>query len=442
MNRRITAVVLATLFVALLVVVGPSASASTAVGGPITEDTTWTQEGSPYILSGDVTVTQDSTLTIEPGVIVRGEDGARLLVAGALHSVGTTPEPVVFRRDNPEGGWGGIVLVGELNAPLDTRSVIEHTTVEFADVGLLSRYDAPTFDNNFFASNSVALDVLGPKDATVTISNSRIVNNGVGLTGRATHEIDVFRNDFWNNNTNILAGPKSTFDCVDEIGSGWEIHENDILRGPQNSDYYSNDVRTTTGSNHSPYTVDATDNWWGTPNFSRIEGRLRPLENCCPGPAQKIIQVFPLSQGPLTSWTPLGPVPDPDNPNASNHHDPEVVVFIRQPRHGSCLRASRFAKVSGTAGAFLLPLNSVYLAFGRDKGDGLCSWWAKRRQKLVSGFCESPKWFRATGREDWSYRFPYHLPPGHYILLANGNRPGGSSGEPGRTMVNFTLKDS
>jgi hypothetical protein len=441
MDRRTAAVVLATLFVSLLLVTAPAAHAATPVSGPITEDTTWDQTGSPYTLSGDVTVTQDSTLTVEPGVVVRGQDGARLLVAGALHSVGTVPDPVVFRRDDPEGGWGGIVLVGELNSPLDTRSVIEHTTVEFADVGLLSRYDAPTLDNNFFASNSVALDILGPKDSTVTISNSRIVNNGVGLTGRATHEIDVLRNDFWNNDTNILAGPKATFDCVSEVGAGWEIHENDILRGPQNNKYFSNDVRTPAGSNHSNYTVDATDNWWGTTNLNRIEGRLRGQRNCCPSPAQKIAQVSPVSQSPHTDYTPPGTVPDPD-PTNSTHSDPATVVFIANPKHGACLRASRFSRVHGTASAALSSLNSVYLAVARDKGDGLCSWWSKRRQKLVSGFCSEPKWFRAQGRRDWSYRFPYHLPPGHYTLLANGNSPGGRTGEPGRSLVNFTLKNS
>jgi hypothetical protein len=370
-------------------------------------------------------------------VIVRGNKGARLLVAGALQSVGSTSEPVVFRR-NAQDQWGGIVLVGELNQPTDERSVIENTTVEFADIGLLSRYDAPTFDNNFFADNSVALDVVGPKNQALTISNSVIADNAVGLTGRATDEIDVFRNDFWNNGVSILAGPKRTFDCVPQ-GGGWEIHQNDILRGPQNSEYWSNDVHAPLGSNQSSYTVDASDNWWGTTDVNRIIGRLSSRTACCPSPAQKVVLVSPLSSAPNTSWTPPGGVPDPD-PTTSIHHDPSTVVSIDKPRNGACRSAATFRTVRGRGSSGVDQLKSVYVAFGRDLGKGFCAWWSVRTQTLRRGFCASPKWFRARGVDNWSYQFPHALTPGRFRVLAHGNGPGPATGEAGRSLVNFTLK--
>ena len=42
---------------------------ATNVGGTITTNTTWTPAGSPYIMTGSVTVTQGINLTIEPGVV-------------------------------------------------------------------------------------------------------------------------------------------------------------------------------------------------------------------------------------------------------------------------------------------------------------------------------------------------------------------------------------
>ncbi|MBI5444382.1 MAG: hypothetical protein HY900_24625 [Deltaproteobacteria bacterium] len=59
-------------------------SETTVPGGVITCDTTWTRAGSPYIVTGDVTVSgtaanaPPAVLTIEPGVEVRFRAGVRL----------------------------------------------------------------------------------------------------------------------------------------------------------------------------------------------------------------------------------------------------------------------------------------------------------------------------------------------------------------------------
>src|SRR5689334_6094766 len=45
--------------------------AETAFSGIISEDTTWTKEGSPYILTNHVTIPVGVTLTIDPGVIIK-----------------------------------------------------------------------------------------------------------------------------------------------------------------------------------------------------------------------------------------------------------------------------------------------------------------------------------------------------------------------------------
>ena len=46
----------------------PMNALATDVSGEISQDTTWTLSGSPYIITGDVTVNGGYTLTIEPGV--------------------------------------------------------------------------------------------------------------------------------------------------------------------------------------------------------------------------------------------------------------------------------------------------------------------------------------------------------------------------------------
>ena len=66
--------------------------AETYVSGNITADTTWTLEGSPYMVTGDVTVrysgynSSTATLTIEPGVEVRFEPGTGLYIGYYVYS--------------------------------------------------------------------------------------------------------------------------------------------------------------------------------------------------------------------------------------------------------------------------------------------------------------------------------------------------------------------
>ena len=90
------------------------------VNANITVNTTWTA-GNTYLLSGQIYVKSNATLTIEPGVIVRGDtNGSALIITkGAkINAVGTATSPIVFTSDKAagsrnKGDWGGIILLGK-----------------------------------------------------------------------------------------------------------------------------------------------------------------------------------------------------------------------------------------------------------------------------------------------------------------------------------------
>jgi hypothetical protein len=86
-----------------------------------------------YVLSGLIFVTNDSTLTIQPGVTVLGDTAgaevAALIISrgSQLNAVGTAAAPIVFTSGNPAGAratsdWGGVVLLG--GATLNAGSCI------------------------------------------------------------------------------------------------------------------------------------------------------------------------------------------------------------------------------------------------------------------------------------------------------------------------------
>lgn len=88
----------------------------------ITSNTTWTT-GKTYKITGLIYVRNNATLTIQPGVVVKGvftNTGTALIVTkGAkLNAVGTPTSPIVFTSAKPAGtrapgDWGGIVLLGK-----------------------------------------------------------------------------------------------------------------------------------------------------------------------------------------------------------------------------------------------------------------------------------------------------------------------------------------
>lgn len=80
----------------------------------------WTQADSPYLIYDEITIPNDSTLTIEPGVVVEFQGHYALLVQGRLLAVGTENDTILFTvndtsgfsdPDTNLGGWYGIRFI-------------------------------------------------------------------------------------------------------------------------------------------------------------------------------------------------------------------------------------------------------------------------------------------------------------------------------------------
>jgi len=115
------------------------------IEGNITADATW-ETGNTYILTNRITVVSGVTLTIEEGVVVKGQVGsganatALLIARGAtLNAEGTASAPIIFTTiaDNIEPGqivspnlepnisglWGGLIILGYAPISADAEAV-------------------------------------------------------------------------------------------------------------------------------------------------------------------------------------------------------------------------------------------------------------------------------------------------------------------------------
>jgi hypothetical protein len=101
----------------------------TVVGGVVLADTTWTSDGTPYVIVEDVVVPAGVTLTIGPGVTVQLAAGRHVRVQGELRVEGSADLPV--RMEGRNGArWGGL----SFEQPTGT-STLRHLVVRGATRG-------------------------------------------------------------------------------------------------------------------------------------------------------------------------------------------------------------------------------------------------------------------------------------------------------------------
>jgi hypothetical protein len=211
----------------------PTANA-TYVEGPITQDTIWTLVDSPFVVSNDVVVYPNATLTIEPGVEVRFGGAFSLIISGKLYANGTG-KTITFTSNREQPGttdWNEIrfdgtdqsTLIGcfiayaEGGILIESGNVeIENSTLSLCQNGITATNGKLNIQNSIVSlcdqnginvtSSEVTIqnDVIAENqgngitltgDGQVTIQNNTIISNGNGilLTGNEISNVNISQN--------------------------------------------------------------------------------------------------------------------------------------------------------------------------------------------------------------------------------------------------------
>ncbi len=141
---------------------GVQAPTQVIINSDITTNTTWTDDNIYILQGGCKYVTNNSTLTIEPGTVIRGEAAALIIQRGSkIIADGTANRPIVFTSNKPAGqrtpgDWGGLLIMGNApinvpggetvveggcdqaiyggNEPADNSGILRYVRIEFAGV--------------------------------------------------------------------------------------------------------------------------------------------------------------------------------------------------------------------------------------------------------------------------------------------------------------------
>jgi len=155
---------------------------ATYVGGLISGNVTWKIENSPYIITSDIMVNNNATLTIQPGVVIRFDGNYSLIVSGSLHAVGNGTSQVTFTSNKPQpssGDWNTLKFLGTSN----NSFVLKYSIIQYALYGVTiqSQQEAVVENSEISYNLYGGINIIGLSN--LLIKENVIQRNGDGIVG-------------------------------------------------------------------------------------------------------------------------------------------------------------------------------------------------------------------------------------------------------------------
>ncbi|MBD3225217.1 MAG: S8 family serine peptidase, partial [Caldithrix sp.] len=173
--------------------------------------------GNTFVFTEDITIKNNSTLTILPGTNIQFADDISLIVNGSLDAVGTSSDNIVFSTANSQ--WQSIKIYGDAN--------IDNCLIKNAHRGV-SFYDQATgtVSNSTIRHNAYGIYA---NQSTPNIQNCIIRNNShSGIDLWQTNDVQgsrtqIIGNEIYNNDDQGIWLYKSSPDIRDNT-----IHDNNV----------------------------------------------------------------------------------------------------------------------------------------------------------------------------------------------------------------------
>jgi len=193
---------------------------ATYVDGDIKQDTIWPLLESPFVVSKNIIVYANATLTIEPGVKVRFGGVFYLIVNGGLYANGTE-KSIIFtsnKKTPSTNDWGTILVNGTGKATLVGCSIVyaengilienaevqvKNTEVRFCQNGINITDGMAIIQDSVIAENTKnGISIVGNDQVSVKNTTVMANSNGILLRGNLTSNVDISQNKISANTVN------------------------------------------------------------------------------------------------------------------------------------------------------------------------------------------------------------------------------------------------
>lgn len=193
------------------------------LSGNITEDTVLYKKHT-YLLLGNVFVTNNAVLSIEPGTVIMGDSESNatltITVGAAIIAEGTLYDPIVFtsnKMTKKAGDWGGIIILGDGH----TNKFGQNSVTSFYSDLEPSNYAYTNFGGESIQNNSgfmsyVRIEFAGGKMKNSQVSNALLLA-GVGAQ---TSINNVMVSYSAGNSINVIGGEVNMMQMVSYKSKG------------------------------------------------------------------------------------------------------------------------------------------------------------------------------------------------------------------------------
>lgn len=213
----------------------------------------WTTSLNPRFVIADITILENQTLEIEPGVeiIFMGHYGFTIQTNATLQAIGTEIDSILFTSDNTDTGWYGLHFLNasdscrleychleyskapgyldyggaiycESSSPTIQNCTIDSCSAYSGGAIYCAAYSNPVISDNVISGNSAATDgggIYGHADADPIIFNNDIIGNsaedGGGIYYRSPGNIE--NNSFSNNSVSGYGGGIYLYQTVTSV---------------------------------------------------------------------------------------------------------------------------------------------------------------------------------------------------------------------------------
>jgi len=163
--------------------------------GHISQNTTWTIGGSPYLVTGDVIVDAGTTLSIQPGVQVRFGGYFSLTINGSLCAMGNRLSQITFTSNELEpkpGDWSTIRFAGGDSQVFEMKYCVvmysmDGITIESTEKAVIEKCEIV---NNYHQG----IEVKGRCNINIKENIIQSSREGISATGAVCSGITIINN--------------------------------------------------------------------------------------------------------------------------------------------------------------------------------------------------------------------------------------------------------
>ena len=247
---------------------------------------TWHNFGIPYHLTSDNSVTDNNTLTIEPGCSLLFDNGLRLSVFGNMIAEGTETERITFDSASNEpaaGNWRGVYLNECSGACSFDYCDFAHAGSNEALLEIRSDVDASVSNSTFShsANNGITINDNYANFSSVTVTGCEIqyaAQYGISIRHTGYHHIEhCYLHDcrtglYCSHSTNYLT-PCNVVTGNSEYGVRLVDNANLVFGGDADhwNDIHDNGIYDLYNGNID---INAGYVYWGTTDASAIEASI------------------------------------------------------------------------------------------------------------------------------------------------------------------------